>query len=92
MVLDGLAFPRARQIEGGAVVRAQAGARKAQRDVDGGVEVHQLQGNQTLVVVGSQHGVIKSFRRLPVHAIGNGRAFKQGFRGIIPSAVPRPEK
>lgn len=80
MVLDGLAFPVPARLKAVPVVRAQAGARKAQRDVDGGVEVHQLQGNQSLVVVGGQHGVIKPFRRLPVHAVGNGRAFKQGFR------------
>lgn len=40
-----------RQVEGGTMVRAQPGAGKAQGDVDGGMEVHQLQWNQPLVMV-----------------------------------------
>ena len=66
----------ARQVEGGSVVRAQPGTGKAQRDIHGGMEVHQFQRNQPLVMVWGQHGVIVPFHGVPVHAVRNGRTVK----------------
>lgn len=80
MVLDGLAFPVPAQVEGGTMIRAQPGAGKAQGDVDGGMEVHQLQRNQPLVMVRGQHGVIVPFHGIPVHAVRDGRPVKCSIR------------
>lgn len=63
-------------VEGGAVVGADAQPRQADGDVHGGVEIEEFQRNEGLVVVGGQHGVVEVFRRVPVDAVGHAGAGK----------------
>jgi hypothetical protein len=63
----------ARQREGGPVIGRGAHERQAERDVDAAVEGQRLEGNQRLVVIHGDHGVIGGARLGVEQGVGRMR-------------------
>jgi len=60
--------------EGGAVVRTGACFRQAEGDVNGVVEIQQLERDKPLVVIHGEHGIVVAKRGIPENGVWHGGA------------------
>ena len=82
--LDGSARPCPAMSNAGAVIDRGANDRKTQRDVDRAAESHQLDRDQTLIVIAGDHGV-----ELPAAALTNSVSAGQGPERSMPRFLAR---
>ena len=72
--LDGLARPRAGDVECRAVIGRCADERQSQRDVDRPVESQRLDRDQRLIVIHADRAVVGPARGFMEHGVGGKRA------------------